>query len=62
VAAHLVFQAHLMLGTLGDALLTPALDTGKIGLRKICEPPRPSYRSTWARIRCRPARGSSQRR
>ena len=31
-AADVVFEAYLMLSTLGDALLTPALDAGKIGL------------------------------
>ena len=35
VTADLVFEAYLMLGTLGDPLLTPALDASEIGLRKI---------------------------
>jgi hypothetical protein len=39
VTADVVFEAYLMLGTLGDALLTPALDAGKIGVRKITSHP-----------------------
>lgn len=35
VTADVVFEAYLMLGTLGDALLTPALDAGEIGLGEI---------------------------